>query len=86
MNKWTDALRFEAMLPAVSCITGLADMYYLTEETLLLTCVLTPEGEPVWPPGAVQSSRFVPSCPGAVLGGPGLLRGQPGGGGLRFGT
>lgn len=50
------------------------------------TCVLAPEGDPLWLTGATHSSPSIPSCLWTVLGGLAPLREQPGGGWLRFGT
>lgn len=50
------------------------------------TCVLAPEGDPVWPLGASRSFHSIPSCLRTVLRGPALLREQLGGGGLGSGT
>lgn len=67
----------------------------MTEETLGTahpspsfrpTCVLAPEGDPVWPSGTAQLSHSVLSCWWAVLRSPALLREELGGGWLRIGT
>lgn len=56
------------------------------QNMVLLACVLAPEGDPVWPPGATSSFHSVPSGLGAVLGGLALFREPLRGGWLRFGT